>query len=223
MIISSYLHLASYFIIIIYLLGFSYIDQKWLNYLYQNDTIKIILLLVIMSIYYKNKHLGSVCLGLLIITYMRTKYEYFRVENDGVGFSQRKHSIQENFQDKGDIPVQNYSRPEVIPESNYQSLDSLKAFQFDCNFDDQRNQKILMSRLESLTKNNEITPLEKNIIFEIQKSFGLDLDILRTNDLKKISKYTDEGDPMSVGLPNPVDQSVLEYDKLVQENKIIDF
>lgn len=203
MIISSYLHLASYFIIIIYLLGFSYIDQKWLNYLYQNDTIKIILLLVIMSIYYKNKHLGSVCLGLLIITYMRTKYEY--------------------FQGNDDIPVQNYSRPEVIPESNYQSLDSLKAFQFDCNFDDQRNQRLLMSRLESLTKNNEITPLEKDIIFEIQKSFGLDLDILRTNDLKKISKYTDEGDPMSVGLPNPVDQSVLEYDKLVQENKIIDF
>lgn len=207
MIISSYFQLASYLIIIIYLLGFSYLEQKWLNYLYKNDTIKIMILLVIMAIYYKNKQLGSICLGLMIITYMRTKYEYFRVENF----------------ENNDVPILNHSRPNVIPESNYQSLDTLKAFQFDCNFNDSRNQKLLMSRLESLTKNNEITPLEKDIIFEIQKSFGLDLDILRTNDLKQISNYTDEGDPMSVGLPNPIDESVLEYDKLVQEDKIIDF
>jgi hypothetical protein len=167
---------------------------------------------MIMAIYYKNKHFGSICLGLLIITYMRAKYEYFQNQNE----SKNELKIK-------DIPVENHSRPEIIPESNYQSLDILKTNDLNNKTDEQRNQKLLLKRLELLSKNNEITPLEKDIVFEIQKSFGLDLDILKTNDFKTISQYTDEGEPSSVGLPIPIDESLLDYNRLVVENKIIDF
>jgi len=161
-----------------------------------------------MAVYYKNKQFGSICLGLLIITYMRAKYEYFQNQNE--------------LKNK-DIAIENHSRPEIIPESNYQSLDILKGNDINCKLDEQRNQKLLLNRLELLSKNNEITPLEKDIVFEIQKSFGLDIDILKTNDFKAISKYTDEGEPSSVGLPTPIDESLLDYNRLVIEDKIIDF
>jgi hypothetical protein len=151
---------------------------------------------------------------------MRAKYEYFQNQNESKNES--KNELNNELKIK-DIPVENLSRPEIIPESNYQSLDILKSEQLNCKLDEQQNQKLLLNRLEMLSRNNEITPLEKDIIFEIQKSFGPDLDILKTNDFKTISKYTDEGEPSSVGLPIPIDESLLDYNKLVVENKIIDF
>jgi hypothetical protein len=79
-------------------------------------------------------------------------------------------------------------------------------------------------RLELLQEDNIITPLEKKIISDIQRQFDDQIDIIKTDDFEKISKYTDEGDPINAGLlPKMINKSDIDYDQLILAGKVLDF
>ena len=68
-----------------------------------------------------------------------------------------------------------------------------------------------------------MTPLEVNIISDIQRQFDDQINIITTDDFDKIAKYTDEGDPINAGLlPRIINRSGIDYDQLVIAGKIID-
>lgn len=71
-----------------------------------------------------------------------------------------------------------------------------------------------------------ISPLEKDIVKEIQRQFEEDIDIIKTDDFSKLIKYTDEGDPINAGLlPKEIDSSKdgLDYTQLVRTGQVIKF
>jgi hypothetical protein len=77
-----------------------------------------------------------------------------------------------------------------------------------------------------LEEEGNITPLEKEIVREIQRQFEEDIDLITTDDFEKISKYTDEGDPINAGLlPKQINPEKygLDYNQLVRIGKVIKF
>ncbi len=80
-------------------------------------------------------------------------------------------------------------------------------------------------RMDLLKEEKIITPLEQKIISEIQRNYDDDIDIITTDDFEKISKYTDEGDPINAGLlPKAIDinASGIDYNDLIKAGKIIE-
>jgi hypothetical protein len=98
---------------------------------------------------------------------------------------------------------------------------------------DKRRQQSLEDKLQSentrmnlLEQEGNITPLEKEIVREIQRQFEEDIDLIATDDFEKISKYTDEGDPINAGLlPKQInpERYGIDYNQLVRIGKVIKF
>ena len=81
-------------------------------------------------------------------------------------------------------------------------------------------------RMNLLEKEEIIQPLEKEIIREIQRQFEEDIDLIITDDFEKISKFTDEGDPINAGLlpkSSNSNYSSIDYDNLVKTGNLIKF
>ena len=106
-------------------------------------------------------------------------------------------------------------------ESNYDI--SLKQRQNKVSEDKLKQEEPRMNLLE---KEEIIQPLEKEIIREIQRQFEEDIDLIITDDFEKISKFTDEGDPINAGLlpkSSNLNYSSIDYDNLVKTGQLIKF
>jgi hypothetical protein len=82
------------------------------------------------------------------------------------------------------------------------------------------------TRMNLLEEEGNISPLEKEIVREIQRQFEEDIDLITTDDFEKISKYTDEGDPINAGLlPKEINPEKygIDYDQLVRIGQVIKF
>jgi hypothetical protein len=81
-------------------------------------------------------------------------------------------------------------------------------------------------RMNLLEDQEIITPLEKEIVREVQRQFEEDIDLITTDDFSKLLKYTDEGDPINAGLlPKVVDpkNASIDYNQLVRIGSIVKF
>jgi hypothetical protein len=77
-----------------------------------------------------------------------------------------------------------------------------------------------------LEKEDIITPLEKEIVREVQRQFEEDIDLITTDNFNKLLQYTDEGDPINAGLiPKEIDpnNAGIDYNQLVRIGNVIKF
>ncbi len=130
---------------------------------------------------------------------------------------------------KSPVFLENFETPSETPKPN--ELESIES-----NYNqtiDKRRQQSLEDKLQSentrmnlLEEEGNITPLEKEIVREIQRQFEEDIDLITTDDFEKISKYTDEGDPINAGLlPKQINPEKygIDYNQLVRIGKVIKF
>lgn len=175
-----------------------YIGKK--NNIFTNQIYLLILLICVIIIYPYNKQAGITLLLIVMISKSPVFLEQFESPS-----------------------------PTITPQPN--ELESIES-----NYNqtiDKRRQKSLDEKLikedtkmNILKEEGNITPLEKEIVREIQRQFEEDIDLITTDDFEKISKYTDEGDPINAGLlPKQInpDKSGIDYDQLVRIGKVIKF
>ena len=82
------------------------------------------------------------------------------------------------------------------------------------------------ARMKLLEDQEIITPLETEIVREVQRQFVEDIDLITTDDFSKLLKYTDEGDPINAGLlPKEIDQKRegIDYNQLVRIGSVVKF
>jgi hypothetical protein len=186
-------------IIVIYLIVCSkYIGKK--NTIIANQFYLLFLLICVLIAYPYNKQIGITLLLIAMISHSPVFKEAFA---DYIG---------------DEIPKPNELESR---ESNYIStIDKRKKK----NLNDKLKQE--EKRMDILEEEGIISPLEKDIVREIQRQFEEDIDIITTDDFSKLIKYTDEGDPINAGLlPKEIDSSkdVLDYNQLVRTGQIINF
>ena len=190
-------------ILILYLLCCSkYIGKK--NTIFSNQIYLLFLLICVIVVYSYHKQAG---ITLLII-------------------AMASHSpvFQEAFTDFSDtVSNKLYDNELENQESNYDI--SLKQRQNKVSEEKLKQEEPRMNLLE---KEEIIQPLEKEIIREIQRQFEEDIDLIMTDDFEKISKFTDEGDPINAGLlpkssTSNSNYSSIDYDNLVKTGNLIKF
>lgn len=186
-------------IIVIYLIVCSkYIGKK--NTIIANNFYLLLLLICVLITYPYNKQIGITLLLIAMISHSPVFKEAFA---DYMG---------------GETPAPNELESR---ESNYiNTIDKRKKK----NLNDKLNQE--EKRMNILEEEGIISPLEKDIVKEIQRQFEEDIDIIKTDDFSKLIKYTDEGDPINAGLlPKEIDSSKdgLDYTQLVRTGQVIKF
>ncbi len=106
-------------------------------------------------------------------------------------------------------------------ESNFQqTIEKRRQKNLDYNLEKQDLRMLLLEKEEI------ITPLEKEIVREVQRQFEEDIDLITTDNFNKLLQYTDEGDPINAGLiPKDIDpnNSGIDYNQLVRIGNVIKF
>jgi len=187
-------------ILVIYLVCCSkYIGKK--NTIIANQFYLLFLLLCVLIIYPYNKQIG---ITLLLIAMISHSPVFTEAYTDFLGYDKEM--------DNNELESR---------ESNF------------INTIEKRRQKALENKLSQeenrmnlLEEEGIISPLEKEIVREIQRQFEEDIDLITTDDFEKLLKYTDEGDPINAGLlPKEINpqQTSIDYNQLVRTGQVIRF
>jgi hypothetical protein len=175
-----------------------YIGTK--NHIFTNQIYLLILLICVIIIYPYNKQAGITLLLIVMISKSPVFLEQFESSSPtSTPTPNELESIESNYN-------------QTIDKRRQQSLDE-KLSKED-------------TRMNLLEEEGNITPLEREIVREIQRQFEEDIDLITTDDFEKISKYTDEGDPINAGLlPKEINQDKygIDYNQLVRIGKVIKF
>ena len=183
--------------------------------IFYSNFYKLFLLIGVLVIYPYHKQAGVILLIIVMVTHLpifREKFESFIgsttspttpiLKSQALSFELTPNKLENQ-------------------ESNYDlSIEKRKALVIDKKIEDEQ------SRLKLLNKEDLITPLEGEIISEIQRQFDDDIDLITTDDFEKIAKYTDEGDPINAGLlPKIIDnkKNNIDYNQLIMSGKVIMF
>ena len=177
--------------------------------IFYSNFYKLVLLIGVLVIYPYNKQAGVILLIIVMVTHLpifREKFESF---------------ISTMTPEPNTVSL---STPTLSPnklenrESNF-DLTIEKRKGIEKKIEEEK------SRMDLLKEEKLITPLEQKIISEIQRNFDDDIDIITTDDFEKISKYTDEGNPINAGLlPKAIDikSSGIDYNDLIRAGKVIE-
>jgi hypothetical protein len=186
-----------------------YIGHK--DSIFYSNFYKLVLLVGVLVIYPYNKQAGVILLIIVMVTHLpifREKIEAFISATPETG----------NGTGNGN----------VLPTLSPNKLESRES-NFDLTIEKRKgidkkveNEK---PRMDLLREEKIITPLEQKIISEIQRNYDDEIDIITTDDFEKISKYTDEGNPIDAGLlPKAIDikASGIDYSDLIKAGKVIE-
>lgn len=188
-------------VLILYLLCCSkYIGKK--NTIFSNRIYLLFLLICVIVVYSYHKQAGITLLIIAMASHSPVFKEAFSDFTDTVSNKLYDNELENQ-------------------ESNYDI--SLKQRQNKVSEIKLRQEEPKMNRFEI---EDIIQPLEKEIIREIQRQFEEDIDLIITDDFEKISKFTDEGDPINAGLlpkSSNLNYSSIDYDNLVKTGQLIKF
>lgn len=194
-----------------------YIGNK--ESIFYSNVYKLILLMGVLFIYPYHRQTGIILLIIVMVTHMpffRDKIEAF------VGITETPKPTQ--------IPSNEISQS-TTPPSQSNNLEDRESNYY-LTIEKRKEQNLLNKlnieekRMKLLEEEGEITPLEKDIIKDIQIKFDNDIDLITTDDFEKISKYTDEGDPINAGLlPKKIEfnKDSIDFKNLVRTGDIINF
>lgn len=188
-------------VLILYLLCCSkYVGKK--NTIFSNQIYLLFLLICVIIVYSYHKQAGITLLIIAMASHSPVFKEAFSDFTDTVSNKINSNKLENQ-------------------ESNYSiSLEQRKNQQIEKKLNEEE------PRMNLLEKQDIIQPLEKEIIREIQRQFEEDIDLIITDDFEKISKFTDEGDPVNAGLLPKTTQTNynnIDYDNLVKTGKLIKF
>jgi hypothetical protein len=182
-----------------------YIGYK--DSIFYSNFYKLVLLISVLVIYPYNKQAGVILLIIVMVTHLpifREKFESFistmTPEPNTLTLPTLSPNKLENRESNFDLTIEKRKGIE-------KKIDEEKP------------------RMDLLKEEKLITPLEQKIISEIQRNFDDDIDIITTDDFEKISKYTDEGNPINAGLlPKAIDikSSGIDYNDLIRAGKVIE-
>jgi hypothetical protein len=189
----------------IYVLCISrYIGKK--DSIFYSNFYKLILLIGVLVIYPYHKQAGVILLIIVMVTHMPMFREKFT--SVIAPTSAPTPTINGILTGSG-----------IVPENKLENRES----NYDITIAKRKKVEKEQPRFDILKQENIMTPLEVNIISDIQRQFDDQINIITTDDFDKIAKYTDEGDPINAGLlPRIIDRSGIDYDQLVIAGKIID-
>ncbi len=183
-----------------------YISSKYIgkkNTFLANQFYLLFLLICVIIVYPYNKNIGIILLLIAMISHSPVFKEAF-IDLAGIENEEKQN------------PNELESR-----ESNYMNtIDKRRTNILDKKLKEEEK------RMDLLEEQGIITPLEKDIVKEIQRQFEEDIDLLTTDDFSKLIKYTDEGDPINAGLlPKEIDPSKynIDYNQLIRTGEIIKF
>ncbi len=190
-----------------------------------NNYFKLFLLIGILIIYPYNKQIGIIILIIVIVLQSSLFKERFV---DFITPQPLKSSVYPTptyTSSSNNVSEKKIEENELEKiESNYKvSIDKRKK---EKEQDGVKNKIIQDKRLNMYQDEGLINPLEKKVIDEIQQKFNDNIGLLKTDDFKKISQYTDEGDPINAGLlPLEIDseKAGINYEDLVKSGEIIKF
>ncbi len=190
------------FIVSIYLfISSKYIGRK--NTFLANQFYLLFLLICVLIVYPYNKNIGIVLLLIAMISHSPVFKEAF-IDFAGIENEEKKNPNELETRETNYTNTINKRRDIVLDNKLKQEEKKMSLFE---------DQGI-------------ISPLEKDIVKEIQRQFEEDIDLLTTDDFTKLIKYTDEGDPINAGLlPKEIDPSKynIDYNQLVRTGEIIKF
>lgn len=178
-----------------------YIDR--FDTIFQNKYYLLFLLIAVLVVYPYHKQCGITILIIALVTHLPV-------------FKERFVGCKEMFLNPNDQESQNNNLETV--ESNFKEMiESRKKETINKKIQEQ------MERMNILEEQGIITPLENEIVREIQRKFENELDYIY-GDFEELSKYTDEGDPVNAGLlPREIQKNKLDYNNLVKTGQIIYF
>ncbi len=193
-----------------------YIGNK--DSIFYSNFYKLILLVGVLIIYPYHKQAGVILLIIVMVTHLPVFREKF------ADFISSPTSTSSTSSTQTALTTTDY---ELTPnklenqESNYElTIEKRKEAVINKKVDDEQ------ARLKLLNQENIISPLDSQIISEIQRQFDDEIDLITTDDFEKISKYTDEGDPINAGLlPRVIEnkRNNIDYDQLITAGKVIMF
>ncbi len=204
-----------------------YIGNK--ESIFYSNVYKLILLMGVLFIYPYHRQTGVILLIIVMVTHMpffREKVEHFisSCNEAFVGSSDTSTSTTITSTIPTTIPtttVTSNTNELENRESNYNlTIEKRKETNL------ARKLNVEEKRMKILEEEGEITPLEKDIIKDIQIKFDNDINLITTDDFEKISKYTDEGDPINAGLlPKKIefDRNSIDFKNLIRTGDIINF
>jgi hypothetical protein len=202
-----------------------YIGNK--ESIFYSNLYKLILLMGVLFIYPYHRQTGVILLIIVMVTHMpffREKVEHFisSCNEAFIGSSDTETTPTETTptQTTQTTPSTDSNELENRESNYYLTIEKRKENNLD------RKLNVEEKRMKILEEEGEITPLEKDIIREIQIKFDNDINLITTDDFEKISKYTDEGDPINAGLlPKKIefDRNSIDFKNLVRTGDIINF
>ena len=188
-----------------------YIGNK--DSIFYNNFYKLILLIGVLIIYPYHKQAGVILLIIVMVTHLPVFREKFA---DFISSPTTSPTTSLNTTDYKLTPNKLENQ-----ESNYElTIEKRKEAVINKKVDDEQ------ARLKLLNQENIISPLDSQIISEIQRQFDDEIDLITTDDFEKIAKYTDEGDPINAGLlPKIIDnkKNNIDYNQLIMSGKVIMF
>lgn len=182
-------------LLILYIICSSkFIDKK--DSIFYNQFYKLMLLILVLIVYPYHKQAGVIVLIIALITHLPIFKEAFTT------LITPEPNIIENR------------------ESNYEISNSKRLIDQEKIKEVKKRREV---RLNALLEQGHITPLEKDIIKEIELQFEGELDILK-KDQPNLHMYTDEGNAVDVGLlPDKINLDDINYESLVRDGQIISF
>ena len=195
-----------------------YIGNK--ESIFYSNVYKLILLMGVLFIYPYHRQTGVILLIIVMVTHMpffREKVEHF-ISNCTEAFIGVSHP-----------PTPPIPTPTTaINTNNLEDRESNYYLTIEKRKEQNLQQKLNIEgqRMKLLNEEGEITSLEKDIIKDIQIKFDNDIDLITTDDFQKISKYTDEGDPINAGLlPKKIEfyKESIDFKNLIRTGDIINF
>ncbi len=200
-----------------------YIGRK--ESIFYSNVYKLILLMGVLFIYPYHRQTGIILLIIVMVTHMpffREKIEHF-ISNCNEAFV----GIIETPSPSKSISITPTPTP-TLKTDNLEDRESNYYLTIEKRKKDNLFNKLNVEekRMKILEEEGEITPLEKAIIKEIQIKFDNDINLITTDDFEKISKYTDEGDPINAGLlPKKIefDRDSIDFKNLIKTGDIINF
>jgi hypothetical protein len=198
-----------------------YIGNK--KSIFYSNVYKLILLMGVLFIYPYHRQTGVILLIIVMVTHMpffRDQIEHFisNCNEAFTGITQTPSSSTTSTPTPSPPPKTDYLEDR---ESNYNLTIEKRKEQ---NLFNKLN--LEEKRMKILEEEGEITSLEKDIIKDIQIKFDNDIDLITTDDFEKISKYTDEGDPINAGLlPKKIEfnKDSIDFKNLIRTGDIINF
>ncbi len=192
-----------------------YIGNK--DSIFYSNFYKLILLVGVLIIYPYHKQAGVILLIIVMVTHLpvfREKFADFISSPTSSTPSPTQTALTRTDYELTPNKLENQ-------ESNYElTIEKRKEAVINKKVDDEQ------TRLKLLNQENIISPLDSQIISEIQRQFDDEIDLITTDDFEKISKYTDEGDPINAGLlPKVIEnkRNNIDYGQLITAGKVIMF